>query len=144
MRNIIKEHLLQDPLAKVIVELAKAGKTKGNRLYVPRTGELRKKFIKECYNTLWAGHPRWQRNYALIKKGYFWSNMRHDIMQYTKTCLICQQDKIEKVKVSGLLQPLPVPTRSLRTLGTSTRANKVSQDSWNLYPCQQGLGKVCL
>ena len=32
-------------------------------------------------------------------------------MQYTKTCLICQQDKIEKVKVAWLLEPLPVPTR---------------------------------
>ncbi|KAL0554684.1 hypothetical protein IC582_008611 [Cucumis melo] len=37
--------------------------------------------------------------------------MRDDVMQYTKTCLICQQDKVEKVKVAGLLDPLPVPTR---------------------------------
>ena len=37
--------------------------------------------------------------------------MREDIMQYTKTCLICQQDKVEKAKVSGLLEPLTVPTR---------------------------------
>ena len=123
MRDIIKEHLHKDPSAKVVVELAKAGKTqqfwvegdllmtKGNRLYVPRTGELRKKLIQECHDTLWAGHPGWQRTYALIKKGYFWPNMRDDIMQYTKTCLICQQDKVEKAKVSGLLEPLPVPTR---------------------------------
>ncbi|TYK31116.1 reverse transcriptase [Cucumis melo var. makuwa] len=37
--------------------------------------------------------------------------MRDDVMQYTKTCLICQQDKVEEVKVAGLLDPLLVPTR---------------------------------
>ena len=37
--------------------------------------------------------------------------MQDDVMQYTKTSLICQQDKVEKVKVVGLLEPLPVPTR---------------------------------
>ncbi|KAA0064237.1 hypothetical protein E5676_scaffold119G001380 [Cucumis melo var. makuwa] len=85
--------------------------TKGNRLYVSRAGDLRKKLLYECHDTLWAGHPGWQQTYALLKKGYFWSNMRDDIMQYTKTCLICQQDKVEKVKLAGLLDPLPVPTR---------------------------------
>ena len=115
MRDIIKEHLHKDPSAK-------AGKTqfwveghllmtKGNRLYIPRMGELRKKLIQECHDTLWAGHPRWQRMYALIKKGYFWPNMVDDIMQYTKTCVICQQDKVEKAKVSRLFEPLPVSTR---------------------------------
>ncbi len=32
-------------------------------------------------------------------------------MSYTKTCLTCQQDKMERQKAAGLLQPLPVPTR---------------------------------
>ncbi|GMJ06952.1 hypothetical protein HRI_004364400 [Hibiscus trionum] len=35
--------------------------------------------------------------------------MRHDIMDYTKTCLICQQDKIDRQKTAGLLEPLSVP-----------------------------------
>ncbi|KAL0408426.1 UNVERIFIED_CONTAM: hypothetical protein Sradi_1777000 [Sesamum radiatum] len=30
--------------------------TKGNRLYVPKGGDLRKSLILECHNTLWAGH----------------------------------------------------------------------------------------
>ncbi|KAA0065922.1 reverse transcriptase [Cucumis melo var. makuwa] len=37
-------------------------------------------------------------------------------MQYTKTCLICQQDKVEKAKVVGLLKPLPIPTRSWKSV----------------------------
>ncbi|KAK8584247.1 hypothetical protein V6N12_068493 [Hibiscus sabdariffa] len=34
-----------------------------------------------------------------------------DIEAYVKTCLVCQQDKIEMKKPAGLLQPLPIPER---------------------------------
>ncbi|KAA0064072.1 reverse transcriptase [Cucumis melo var. makuwa] len=123
VRDTLREFLQKDHVAHNVMNLVKAGKirqfwveedllvTKGNRLYVPRAGDLRKKLLYECHDTLWAGHPGWQRTYALLKKGYFWPNMRDDVMQYTKTCLIYQQDKVEKVKVAGLLDPLPVPTR---------------------------------
>ncbi|KAA0067334.1 reverse transcriptase [Cucumis melo var. makuwa] len=57
-----------------------------------------------------AGHLGRQRTYTLLKD-YFWPNMRDDVMQYTKICLICQQDKVEKAKIVELLDPLPVPTR---------------------------------
>ncbi|KAA0066511.1 reverse transcriptase [Cucumis melo var. makuwa] len=128
VRDTLREFLQKDHAAQNVMNLVKAGKTrqfwveedllvtKGNRLYVPRVGDLRKKLLYECHDTLWAGHPGWQRTYALLKKGYFWPNMRDDVMQYTKTCLICQQDKVEKVKVAGLLDPLPVPTRPWKSV----------------------------
>ena len=81
------------------------------QLYVPRAGNLRKKSLHQCHDTLWAGHPKWQRTYALLKKCYFWPNMQDNVMQYTKMCLICQQDKVEKAKVVEILKPLPIPTR---------------------------------
>lgn len=37
--------------------------------------------------------------------------MKDDVMDYTKTCLTCQQDKTERAKIAGLLQPLPTPKR---------------------------------
>ncbi|KAA0063945.1 reverse transcriptase [Cucumis melo var. makuwa] len=123
VRDTLREFLQKDHATQNVLNLVKAGKTrqfwveedllvtKGNRLYVPRAGDLRKKLLYECHDTLWADHPGWQRTYVLLEKGYFWPNMRDDVIQYTKTCLICQQDKVEKVKVAGLLDPLPVPTR---------------------------------
>ncbi|KAA0053608.1 reverse transcriptase [Cucumis melo var. makuwa] len=104
VRDTLREFLQKDHTAQNVLNLVKVGKTrqfwveedllvtKSNRLYVPR------------------------RTYALLKKGYFWPNMRDDVMQYTKTCLICQQDKVEKVKVVGLLDPLPVPTRPWKSV----------------------------
>ena len=67
--------------------------------------------IRECHDTLWADHPGWQRTFALLKQGYYWPRMRKDVMAYTKTYLICQQDKVEKQKPAGMRDPLPVPTR---------------------------------
>ncbi|KAL5804307.1 hypothetical protein ACOSQ3_031107 [Xanthoceras sorbifolium] len=67
--NLIKEGLQHDSLGKSLVGLANDGKTKrfwvqddllytvGNRLYVPKFGNLRKNLIKECHDTKWAGHP---------------------------------------------------------------------------------------
>lgn len=37
--------------------------------------------------------------------------MRDDVIYYINTCLIYQQDKVEREKPIGLLEPLPVPQR---------------------------------
>ncbi|KAJ7970903.1 Retrotransposon protein, putative, Ty3-gypsy subclass [Quillaja saponaria] len=119
MRERIRENLDKDPVAQAIINLAKEGKTrkfwvedgllmaKGSRLFVPKAGDLRRTLMKECHDTLWAGHPGWQRTYALLKQGYYWPQMREDAVNYSKTCLICQQDKVEWKKIAGLLEPLP-------------------------------------
>nr|GEY17469.1 reverse transcriptase [Tanacetum cinerariifolium] len=69
--------LEHDPLAKKIVALAKDGKTrrfwlkgdmlftKGDRLYVPKWGDLRRIILRECHDSEWAGHPRIKRTLAL-------------------------------------------------------------------------------
>ncbi|KAJ7982631.1 Retrotransposon protein, putative, Ty3-gypsy subclass [Quillaja saponaria] len=127
MRERIRENLDKDPVAQAIINLAKEGKTrqfwvedgllmaKGSRLFVPKAGDLRRTLMKECHDTLWAGHPGWQRTYALLKQGYYWPQMREDAVNYSKTCLICQQDKVERKKIAGLLEPLPGSSRSYHT-----------------------------
>ena len=37
--------------------------------------------------------------------------MENDVEVYVKTCLVCQQDKTERKKSAGLLEPLPVPEK---------------------------------
>ncbi|XP_028794242.1 uncharacterized protein LOC114749870 [Neltuma alba] len=117
----VKEGLKQDPQAKSLMELASQGKTrrfwledgvlitKGNRVYVPKWQGLRKEIIKECHDSRWAGHPGVRRTMALIERAYFWPQMRDDVELYVKTCLVCQQDKVEQRPVSGLLEPLRFP-----------------------------------
>ncbi|KAI3446915.1 hypothetical protein Pfo_003580 [Paulownia fortunei] len=103
----------QDPLAKELKKLAVEGKTKqfwvedgllytkGRRLYL----------IKECHDTKWAGHPIQRRTMALLETAYFWPYMRDSVELYVKTCLVCQQDKVETKQLIGLLEPLLIPDR---------------------------------
>ncbi|KAH9697420.1 Endonuclease [Citrus sinensis] len=77
--SCIKEGLQQDPLAKDLLEKVLEGKTrrfwqeegilltKGDRLFVPRWGNLRKEVIKECHDSKWAGNPGIERTTALVR-----------------------------------------------------------------------------
>ncbi|KAI5671110.1 hypothetical protein M9H77_11474 [Catharanthus roseus] len=79
----IKEGLQQDSLAKNLVALVMEGKTrhfwleegmlytKGNRLFVPKWGNIRRELIKECHGSKWAGHPGMKRTFALLKTTYY-------------------------------------------------------------------------
>ncbi|KAL0349659.1 UNVERIFIED_CONTAM: Transposon Tf2-11 polyprotein [Sesamum radiatum] len=123
VRDRARELLSRDPAAQGLVHLVEQGKarqfwlekgllmTKGNRLYVPKGGDLRKSLILECHDTLWVGHPGEERTYALVQRAYYWPQMRDDVEIYVRTCLICQQDKADHQKKADLLQPLPIPKR---------------------------------
>lgn len=83
---------------------------KGGRLYVPKS-ELRLILLSETHDPQWAGHPGVARMQALLGCDYVWPKMEQDIEAYVRSCLVCQQDKTEKKKAAGLLQPLPIPSR---------------------------------
>ncbi|KAG6479323.1 hypothetical protein ZIOFF_062786 [Zingiber officinale] len=84
---------------------------KGGRVFVPAAGGLRKELLKETHDPLWAGHPGVERMLALLGRSYIWPKMENDVEAYVKTCLVCQQDKTERKKEAGLLQPLPIPEK---------------------------------
>ncbi|KAK0606869.1 hypothetical protein LWI29_005470 [Acer saccharum] len=141
----IKEGLLQDPLAKSLMKLANEGKTRrfwldegvllttGNRMYVPKWGNLRKEIIKECHDSKWAGHPGMTRTLALLQNSYYWPQMRDDIDAYVRTCLVCQQDKVEQQRPAGLLEPLPI---------AGCPWESVSMDFISALPISEGCGSI--
>ncbi|KAH9723181.1 Endonuclease [Citrus sinensis] len=141
----IKEGLQQDPLAKDLLEKVLEGKTrrfwqeegilltKGDRLFVPRWGNLRKEVIKECHDSKWAGHPGIERTTALVQASYFWPHMKDDIEAYVRTCLVCQQDKVDHQLPEGLLEPLPLATRPWES---------VSMDFITSLPKSEGCGSI--
>ncbi|KAG6478499.1 hypothetical protein ZIOFF_061942 [Zingiber officinale] len=84
---------------------------KGGRVFVPAAGGLREELLKETHDPLWAGHPGVERMLALLARSYIWPKMENDVEAYVKICLVCQQDKTERKKEAGLLQPLPIPEK---------------------------------
>ncbi|GKV36196.1 hypothetical protein SLEP1_g44351 [Rubroshorea leprosula] len=141
----VKEGLAHDPFAKSLMELAREGKTRrfwcndgalftvGNRLYIPKWENLRRELMKECHDSRWAGHPGIKRTMALVEELYYWPRMRDDVEAYVRTCLVCQQDKIEQRQPGGLLEPLPGPERPWEC---------VTMDFISALPQSEGCGSI--
>ncbi|KAI4313284.1 hypothetical protein L6164_026275 [Bauhinia variegata] len=70
---------------------------------------------------------------ALIQKSYYWPHMQDDIEAYVRTCLICQQDKIEQQHPAGLLEPFPIAERPWES---------VSMDFIVALPKSEGYGSI--
>lgn len=51
------------------------------------------------------------RTLALVRNNYYWPRMQDDIEAYVRTCLVCQQDKVEHLNPAGLQEPLPIAER---------------------------------
>ena len=112
----------QDLTYQKLVEQVKEGTTRrywlenellyfrGGKLYVP-SSKLRQELLKETHDTKWAGHPREERNLALLARSFHWPKMKEDVQAYVKTCHVCQVDKTERKREAGLLQPLPIPEK---------------------------------
>ncbi|GKA38846.1 putative nucleotidyltransferase, ribonuclease H, partial [Tanacetum coccineum] len=145
LQDQIKERFEHDPLAKKLIALAKEERTlrfwlkgvmlftKGDRLYVPKWGDLRRAILKECHDSKWAGHPGITRTLPLVKGTYYWPRMRDDVETFVRTCLIFQQDKIEQKKSGGLLEPLPTPKGPCKS---------VSMDFITCLPNLEGGGSI--
>ncbi|GKV33019.1 hypothetical protein SLEP1_g41575 [Rubroshorea leprosula] len=143
--NRVKEGLAHDPFAKSLMEMAREGKTRrfwcndgalytvGNRLYIPKWENLRRELMKECHDSRWAGHPGIKRTMALVEELYYWPRMRDDVEAYVRTCLVCQQDKIEQRQPGGLLEPLPAPERPWEC---------VTMDFISALPRSEGCGSI--
>lgn len=141
----IREGMSHDTFAKHLLLLAKEGKTRrfwehdgliyavGNRVFIPRWGNLRRELMKECHDSLWAGHPGIQRTLALLERLYYWPRMEEDVEGYVRTCLVCQQDKVEQKQPAGLLEPLPIPERPWEC---------VTMDFISALPKSEGCGSI--
>jgi hypothetical protein len=119
----IKEGMEHDQQAQTFKELAVQGRTarfwfedgvlytKGQRIYIPAWGRLRRDILKECHDSRYAGHPGTHRTLSLVQERFYWPRLRDDVEAYVRTCLVCQQDKVENQPPAGLLQPLQIPEK---------------------------------
>jgi hypothetical protein len=81
---------------------------KQNRFY-DLEGRLRNVFLNECHDGPLASHGGAKCTTTLLKKFYYWLNLKDDVEEYMKICSICQQNRTLNKKQVGLLQPLPIP-----------------------------------
>ena len=72
--------------------------------------------MKECHDSKWAEHLGIHWTLALMGDSYYWSHLKANVEAYVKSCLVCQQDKVEQSAPMGLSEPLPIPERPWESL----------------------------
>ncbi|WRX27886.1 Integrase zinc-binding domain - like 10 [Theobroma cacao] len=80
-----------------------------DRVCIRKDNQLRQAILEEAHSFAYALHPESTKMYRTIKKSYWWSGMKRDLVEFVVKCLTCQQIKAEHKKSSGTLQPLPIP-----------------------------------
>ncbi|KAG8819677.1 hypothetical protein FRC17_010364 [Serendipita sp. 399] len=85
------------------------------RVYVPDAtparGNLRMRVLQLHHDHPTAGHFGQTKTTALVKREYYWPELRDDVVKFIKSCVPCSRNKAPRHKPYGLLKPLPVPER---------------------------------
>ena len=71
------------------------------------------------HNSSLGGHSRFFKNLPQGEEGIFWDGLKSYIQNFVAECMVFQQNKVETIKVPGLLQPLSIP---------SQRSEEISMD----------------
>lgn len=107
----LTQDLMRDPSSHPGYQIRKWALFYKGRLVVPRHSPLIPQILREMHCLPIRGHSGFFRTYKRISGLLFWDGQKHDIRKYVASCETCQRNKYDTLKLAGLLQPLPIPTR---------------------------------
>jgi len=81
------------------------------RIWVGNNKVAQQHIMQAMHSSGIGGHFGIHVTYSRIKQLFAWQKMKQDIQDYVKSCSICQQAKVEHVRLPRLLDPLPVPSQ---------------------------------
>ncbi|UYV60625.1 hypothetical protein LAZ67_1001700, partial [Cordylochernes scorpioides] len=84
-------------------------------LVVPRV--RRRDILKEYHNHMICGHLGVTRTMNRLKDKYFWPSMLKDVVEYVRTCHLCQSRKGSNKLPAGLLHPIPAANYPFERVG---------------------------
>ena len=79
------------------------------RVYVLNNKELKEEILREHHDLADIGHPGQHKMMELLKRMYWWPELKEDVKKYVQECFKCQQNKIQHQKKVGELHPLEIP-----------------------------------
>ena len=79
------------------------------KIYVPNNQRIWEQILQKNYDLADIGHPGQQRMLNLIKRNYWWPEIKTDIKKYIQECQKSQQNKMQYMKKTGELHSLEIP-----------------------------------
>uniref|UniRef100_A0A3Q2Q3I6 Gypsy retrotransposon integrase-like protein 1 n=1 Tax=Fundulus heteroclitus TaxID=8078 RepID=A0A3Q2Q3I6_FUNHE len=101
-----------------------------DRLFVPP--QLRPRVIEFCHSSRLYGHPGIYKTLQLIKSQFWWPSLAKDVGEFVAACSPCSQAKASRRPPSGLLRPLPVPSRPWSSLSMDFITGLPSSDGFTV------------
>lgn len=56
-------------------------------IYVPNKSELKKVISREFHAKPYSGHPGYHKTLTVVKKFYYWTNLKRDVAEFVARCL---------------------------------------------------------
>ena len=78
------------------------------QIYIPNNQKLKERILWENHDSVDVGHLEQQRMMELVKKNYWWPELKEDIKKYVQRCFKYQQNKVQHQKKSEELHPLNI------------------------------------
>lgn len=75
-----------------------------DNIYVSDNNELKKLILREFNFKPYSGHSGNQKTLTVVKKFYYWLNMKKEMVEFVDRCLDYQSVKEECKHPNGLLQ----------------------------------------
>ena len=78
-------------------------------LYLGNSSQLKQKVLSKFHSSPIEGHSGFLKTYDRVKEYFLGDGLKTDVQKFVAESLACQQNKVETIKTSGLLQPLSIP-----------------------------------
>jgi len=59
-------------------------------IYVLDKSEIKKLILREFHAKTYSGHPRYHNTLTMVKKFYYWPNLKKEVVEIVARCLDCQ------------------------------------------------------
>lgn len=81
------------------------------RVWIANEGNTQQHIIRALHASAAGGHSGFHATYNRVKCLFAWKGLKQQVKLFVRSCLTCQQAKMERTSPTGLLQPLPIPRR---------------------------------
>lgn len=103
-----------------------------DRVWVGNNSVAQAHILQALHSSGVGGHSGIQATYHRVKALFACPKLKHSVTQYVQSCEICQQSKVEHIKLPGLLQPLPVPDRAWKVVSMDFIEGLPKSQSYNV------------
>lgn len=102
-----------------------------NHVWIGSNEDLQRQLISTFHASSWGGHSGVHVTYQRLKQCFAWKGMKTVVHLFVRSCMVCQQSKVDRSKLPGLLQPLPVPSSAWQSISLDFIEGLPPSDSFN-------------